>query len=143
MNQLRASNSSRHFLGNLFQDYEVDPANMERVDEPILQQLHRKNNDSSRSNGAVAAHLNTASGGLITKNALAQAKNETYDYLNHKLNEIHGTYSQKIEILSNFMMLAQDEIRDVKSNKNDWLLRQEEIKLLIDQREQALRDTVH
>jgi len=45
-------------------------------------------------------------GGLVTKNALAQSKNELYDYLNLKLTEIHNTYSQKIEMLSNFMMAA-------------------------------------
>lgn len=43
-------------------------------------------------------------------------------------------------MLSNFMMIAQDEIRDVKSGKNDWLLRSEEIKLQIDQRDKNLRD---
>jgi len=42
----------------------------------------------------------------MTKNTLAQSKNDIYDYLNVKLGEMHNTYSQKIEMLSSFMMLA-------------------------------------
>lgn len=42
----------------------------------------------------------------MTKNALAQTKNDIYEYLNLKLEDIHKIYSQKIEILSNFMMMT-------------------------------------
>ena len=81
-----------------------------------------------------------ASGAYISKNAFAQSKSEIYDYLNLKLTDIHNTYSQKIEMLSNFMMLAQDEIRDLKSTKTDGMLKHEEMKLLIDARDKNLRD---
>lgn len=113
MHHLRNSNSSKHFLNNIFQDYDV---------EALKPQAHSAE-DAQRAVGAVGHVPFPASGGLITKNALATSKNEIYEHLNLKLSEIHQIYSSKIEILSNFMMLAQDEIRDVKANKNDYFLR--------------------
>jgi len=43
-------------------------------------------------------------------------------------------------MLSQFMMIAQDDIREFKSNKNDWLLKAEEIKLYADTHDKNLRE---
>ena len=45
-------------------------------------------------------------------------------------------------MLSNFMMQAQDEIRDLKAVKNDSNLGLEDIKTLIDQRDKVMRDSI-
>jgi len=45
-------------------------------------------------------------------------------------------------MLSNFMMQAQDEIRDLKAVKNDSNLGLEEIKTLIDQNNKVMRDSI-
>jgi dsDNA-specific endonuclease/ATPase MutS2 len=65
-----------------------------------------------------------------------------YDFVNAKLEGMNGTYSSKIEMLSNFMMQAQDEIRDLKTVKNDSSFRLEDIKTLIDQRDKVVRDKI-
>ena len=69
-----------------------------------------------------------------------QSKNEIYDFLNLKINEMQTTYTSKIEMLSNFMMQAQDEIRDLKQVKHDSNFKLEDIKTLIDQRDILVRD---
>ena len=65
-----------------------------------------------------------------------------YDFLNQKIEGMNGTYSSKIEMLSNFMMQAQDDVRDLKSVKNDSSFRLEDIKTLIDQRDKLVRDKI-
>jgi len=44
--------------------------------------------ESQQKHGQTAAV-----GGFMTKNSLAQSKNDIYDYLNLKLTEMHNTYS--------------------------------------------------
>ena len=52
------------------------------------------NNNSTQNDKKSEGSMNVMmSGGIVTKNALAQTKNEMYDYLNIKLTEIHNTYS--------------------------------------------------
>lgn len=55
---------------------------------------------------------------------------------------MNSTYSSKIEMLSNFMMQAQDDVRDLKSVKNDSSFKLEDIKTLIDQRDKLVRDKI-
>lgn len=74
--------------------------------------------------------------------SMAQSKSEIYEFLNSKISEMHHTYSSKIELLSTFMMQAQDDIRDFKSEKNDHLLMVEDIKLELDQRDVPLKDQI-
>ena len=79
MKQLKTINTSKHFLTNIMQDYEVDAKSTS------------EQHASSRPTEEGAVQGMTA-GGFITKNALAQTKSEVYDYLELKLNEIHATY---------------------------------------------------
>ena len=65
-----------------------------------------------------------------------------YEFLSQKLDGMNGTYSSKIEMLSNFMMQAQDDVRDLKSVKNDSSFKLEDIKTLIDQRDKLVRDKI-
>ena len=69
---------------------------------------------------------------LVTWSKFAKSKAEMYEFLNSKLDGMNGTYSSKIEMLSNFMMQAQDDVRDLKSVKNDSSFRLEDIKTLIE-----------
>ena len=80
----------RHFLNNIFQDYEVDGN-----EGPNSARGNQDNSlsTSMRAGGAaVQPGLNSATG-FMTKNSLAQFKNDIYDFLNVKLGEIHNTYS--------------------------------------------------
>jgi hypothetical protein len=74
--------------------------------------------------------------------SLAQSKADIYDFLNLKLSEIHETYSTKVEMLANFMLQAQDEIRELKSVKIDTSLRQEDIRTLIEGRDKHINDQI-
>ena len=70
-----------------------------------------------------------------TKGSLAESKTEIYEFMNLKISEIHQTYSTKIEMLSNFMMQAQDEVRELQSIKNDHSLKYEDIKTFVEGRD--------
>ena len=70
-----------------------------------------------------------------TKGSLAESKAEIYEFMNLKISEIHQTYSTKIEMLSNFMMQAQDEVRELQSIKNDHNLRYEDIRTFVEGRD--------
>lgn len=76
------------------------------------------------------------------KGSLAQSKAEIYDFLNLKLSDIHETYSTKIEMLANFMLQAQDEIRELKSVKNDNSVKQEDIRTLVEARDKHINDRI-
>ena len=78
----------------------------------------------------------------MTWSKFAQSKAEMYEFLSQKLDGMNGTYSSKIEMLSNFMMQAQDDVRDLKSVKNDSSFKLEDIKTLIDQRDKLVRDKI-
>lgn len=70
-------------------------------------------------------------------------KNEVYNFIALKLQESNQTFSNKAEVLSGLVQSLQEEVRSVRTQKNDSLLAIEDIKTLVDQRDRVFRDSLH
>lgn len=80
---------------------------------------------------------------LLTRQAFVQQKSEIYDYLSHQLSDMNTTYSAKLDLLSNFMLQAQDQIRDIQGMKNSGELNVKDISTQLQQRDKVVRDSLH
>ena len=51
----------------------------------------------------------------MTRQIFIQQKSELYDYINHKLADMNVTNSNKMDLLSNFMLETQDQIKELQN----------------------------
>ena len=84
----------------------------------------------------------------MTRQIFVQQKSELYDYINHKLADMNATNSNKLDLLSNFMMESQDQIKELQNSKGGMGggsgdFNHKELSNHMQQRDKMVRDSVY